>query len=129
MRVVALVIAQLLLLCRLSPHHSCSAAEPPITAAVANAPVDDCQVPAPATFASQEKWAWEKRLCVGRAADMADYQTSSGKTRQGCDLTHLPVWPSARHLSQAFVSWVVAQVAQSNATTKAARGLVLIPSL
>lgn len=59
---------------------------------------------APGTWSAQEQWAWDKRICLGKIADLSTRPAGKGG---GCDVSKAEDWPDDRVLKPQFIQTIL----------------------
>ncbi len=67
---------------------------------------DNCpyDLPPHRTWKKQETWAWKERICLGKTADMSQFE---GGDRVSCNPEEVDDWPETRDLSSAFLKTIL----------------------
>ena len=65
-----------------------------------------CRHPLPADgpFTAQERWAWDKRLCIGKPANLREFATGDSAP---CDPDAITEWLDAQTLSPTFLTTIL----------------------
>ena len=68
---------------------------------------DSCQTPlslTPGNWSEQERWVWDKRICLGKIADLSKRPRGENNA---CDLGKTEEWSQDRHISSQFIQTVL----------------------
>jgi hypothetical protein len=82
----------------------------------------DCQskLPDHISWSEQEIWAWEKRICLGKPANLLDFE---GSMERFCDPGNADAWPKTRNIRSVFVELLLNHEPYRSAMTRG--GLII----
>lgn len=102
---VSAVLAPICVILFGSPQAHASAQEPSFEdnaiAAACSVPLRDNHA---RSWSEQEKWAWNRRLCLGEIADLRDFP---GDASADCDVSTTEHWSDARELTSNFMKEIL----------------------